>query len=216
MYAIGSTSAKSSGSQQICARLSLRDACLPPLSSALRGRRRRDRQERWRERLDCVSDQATLRGRQFGAGAERRARVPERSANSPARKKPCWWRPPVPAPQRAVPAGRSSCWQATARVPLHPKARKLAQHARDRNRRPARPVPGSDLMSPSDPEAAIGGRSRFPRRMGWGTFDYDAASNTFKPVTAASNHRRKTTRSAGSLATPWCRTTCTRNTVRCE
>ena len=27
------------------------------------------------------------------------------------RKKPCWWQPPVPAPRRAVPAGRSSCWQ---------------------------------------------------------------------------------------------------------
>ena len=23
----------------------------------------------------------------------------------------CWWRPPVPPPQRAIPAGRSSCWQ---------------------------------------------------------------------------------------------------------
>ena len=31
-------------------------------------------------------------------------------AQTRARKKPYWWRPPAPVRQRAVPAGRSSCW----------------------------------------------------------------------------------------------------------
>jgi len=43
-------------------------------------------QERWRGRLDRIPDQATLRGRRFGAGAEPKSRVPERSENSRARK----------------------------------------------------------------------------------------------------------------------------------
>jgi hypothetical protein len=38
---------------------------------------------------------------------------------------------------------------------------------------------------------------------GWGAFEYDAASDTFRPATVAEIRRRKTTRSAGSRATRW-------------
>jgi hypothetical protein len=70
-----------------------------------RDQRRGDHKERRRERLDRVPDQATLRGRQSGEGAERRAASRGRNTNSRARKKPYWWRPPAPVRQRAVPAG---------------------------------------------------------------------------------------------------------------
>ncbi|MET4072655.1 hypothetical protein ABID58_007484 [Bradyrhizobium sp. S3.2.6] len=46
------------------------------------------------------------------SGRRAKSRIPERSANLRARKKPCWWRQPVPAHPRAAPAGRLSCWQA--------------------------------------------------------------------------------------------------------
>ncbi|CUU21481.1 Mobile element protein CDS [Bradyrhizobium sp.] len=51
-------------------------------------------------------------------------------------------------PLSGVPARRSQADFATARVPLYPKTRKLAQHGRDRNRRPAGPVPGSQDRRP--------------------------------------------------------------------
>ena len=57
-------------------------------------------------RLDRVPDQAALRGRQSGAGAERGAASRRGAQSSPARKKPCWWRLPVRAHRRAAPAGR--------------------------------------------------------------------------------------------------------------
>jgi len=47
------------------------------------------------------------------------------------------------APLSGVPARRGQADFAAARVPLHPQARKLAQHGRDRDWRPAGPVPGS-------------------------------------------------------------------------
>lgn len=57
-----------------------RQACVPQAQASAdfagrrcRDQRRGDRKERRRERLDRVPDQATLRGRQSGAGAERRA-----------------------------------------------------------------------------------------------------------------------------------------------
>ena len=46
-------------------------------------------------------------------------------------------------PVSDVPARRSQADPATARIPLHSQARKLAQHGRNRDRRPARSVPGS-------------------------------------------------------------------------
>ena len=53
---------------------------------------------------------------------------------------------------------------------------------------------------------------------GWGAFEYDAASDTFKPATLRTIRRRKTTRNAGSRATRWCRTATTfsRSTERGE
>ena len=64
----------------------------------------------------------------------------------------CWiiFRPTPPAPLSDVPPRRSQADLATARVPPHPQARKLAQHGRDRDRRPARPVPRSRIDDPSD------------------------------------------------------------------
>lgn len=49
--------------------------------------------------------------------------------------------PPVPCIRRSRPPKPGGF--CAARVPLHSQARKLAQHGRDRDRRPARPVPGS-------------------------------------------------------------------------
>jgi transposase len=38
--------------------------------------------------------------------------APRKSASSPARRKPCWWRLPARARQPAAPVGRWSCWRA--------------------------------------------------------------------------------------------------------
>ena len=38
---------------------------------------------------------------------------------------------------------------------------------------------------------------------GWGAFEYDAASDTFRPATGRPTRRRDTTRNAGSRATRW-------------
>ena len=49
-----------------------------------------------------------------------------------------------PLPERALPdlpAARGTARATPPRVPLHAKARQLAQHGRDRDRRPAQPVP---------------------------------------------------------------------------
>ena len=51
-------------------------------------------------------------------------------------------RPTRPAPSMRPCARRSPAHSAPPGVPLHPQARQLAQHGRDRDRRPARPVPG--------------------------------------------------------------------------
>ena len=37
---------------------------------------------------------------------------PEQSASSPARRKPCWWRPPARTLRPAAPVGRWNCWRA--------------------------------------------------------------------------------------------------------
>lgn len=47
------------------------------------------------------------------------------------------YRPTPRCPLSGVPARRSQADFATARVPIHPKTRKLAQHDRNRTRRPA-------------------------------------------------------------------------------
>jgi hypothetical protein len=38
-----------------------------------------------------------------------RSRAPAPNANCPARRKPCWWRPPARSRRRAAPDGRSTC-----------------------------------------------------------------------------------------------------------
>ena len=53
--------------------------------------------------------------RRFVEGSLERAlseeRGPAQSASSPARRKPCWWRPPAPGRRRAGRAGRWNCWR---------------------------------------------------------------------------------------------------------
>ena len=62
-----------------------------------RGQRRGDRDQRGRRRLDRVPDQAPLRARQPGGGAQRRAAPGSDAASSRAKRKPCWSRRPVRA-----------------------------------------------------------------------------------------------------------------------
>lgn len=80
------------------------------LLTADAGRRRRgDRQKRRRARLDRVPGAGAERGGASRGGAQTR-----------------WWRQPPPAPQKAVPTGRSSCWQVrwkwAAPIPSLPKS----------------------------------------------------------------------------------------------
>ena len=63
-----------------------------------------------------------------------------------------------------LPARRGEADFAPARVPLHAQARKLAQHGRDRDRRPARPMPRSPHRHPGDssPKSPPGNGSEMP------------------------------------------------------
>jgi len=84
-----------------------RSCWLPTLAAAMR---RLLAPYRWEARP--LSDQAALRGGQFGTALSEESRL-ERSASSPARKKPFWWRPPCAKPLLgAPPLGRWSCWPA--------------------------------------------------------------------------------------------------------
>jgi hypothetical protein len=70
-----------------------------------------------------VPDQAAFCGRQSGTGAERGIRVLERSASSPARKKPCWWQRLAQTLPRVAPTGRWNCWPTPyARQPVDDSA----------------------------------------------------------------------------------------------
>src|SRR5215216_5972427 len=51
-------------------------------------------------------------GRAISNGRSPKSHVLERSASSPARKKPFWWQPPAPSLLRGAPAGHWSCWLA--------------------------------------------------------------------------------------------------------
>jgi hypothetical protein len=70
----------------------------------------------------------------------------------PMRKPSVWFRTIVDPlrrlPVSSVPARRSQADLATPRVPLHSQTRKLAQHGRDRDRRPAGAMPGPQDRRP--------------------------------------------------------------------
>ena len=74
-------------------------------------------------------------------------------------------------PLRGLPARRSPAHPAPPGVPLHPQARQLAQHGRDRDRRAARPVPGPPNRRPKAPRprnrrlGATAKRRRRPHQM---------------------------------------------------
>src|SRR5215204_1425358 len=50
--------------------------------------------------------------RAISNGLSPKSHALERSASSPARKKPFWWQPPAPSLLRGAPAGHWSCWLA--------------------------------------------------------------------------------------------------------
>ena len=64
---------------------------------------------------------------------------------------------------------------------------------------PAATVPGTL----HDVDFMVKDSKRFADSGGWGSFDYEAASDTFRPATVASHRRRRTTRSADLRATRW-------------
>ena len=68
-------------------------------------------------------------------------------------------------PLPGLPARRSQTLAAPPGVPLHPKARQLAQHGGDRDRRAARPVPGSagsTMQRGSAAKSPLGSDSEMP------------------------------------------------------
>ena len=88
-----------------------------------------------RRRLDRLPDQAPLRARQPGGGAQRGTAPWRAAASSRARRRPCWWRRLVPSRPRAAPVGRWSCWRvnwsgspSTASVSRETVRRRLAEN----------------------------------------------------------------------------------------
>jgi len=118
MYAIGSTSAKSSatelrallGGGKHASRKLKRAQIL--LAADCRAGERGDREERRRGRLDRVPDQARLRGGQSRTGAERRAASRGRNAKLTVKEESLAGGDGLRQPTKGPwPAGRSSCWQ---------------------------------------------------------------------------------------------------------
>src|SRR5215204_4975311 len=64
----------------------------------------------WEARPSIAPSGASWRA--ISNGLSPKSHALERSASSPARKKPFWWQPPAPSLLRGAPAGHWSCWLA--------------------------------------------------------------------------------------------------------
>src|SRR5215218_10274842 len=83
-------------------------SCWPPMSAAAMSRLLAPWW--WETRPSIAPSGASWRAISNGRSPE--SRVLERSASSPARKKPFWWQPPAPSLLRGAPAGHWGCWLA--------------------------------------------------------------------------------------------------------
>src|SRR5436190_11190376 len=83
-------------------------SCWPPMSAVAMSRLLAPWW--WDARPSIAPSGASWRA--ISNGRSPKSHVLERSASSPASKKPFWWQPPAPSLLRGAPAGHWSCWLA--------------------------------------------------------------------------------------------------------